>query len=74
MKIFKEEGNNHFKNERYKEASYFYQKVIIYGDYTFPEKEQDCEVMDQLLQQANCNLGMCLVKVDEWETAKTNFN
>ena len=30
--------------------------------------------MDELLQQANCNLGMCLVKANEWETARVNFN
>lgn len=74
MKLFKEEGNNHYKNQRYKEASYFYQKVIIYGDYTFPEEEKDCKIMEELLQQANCNLGMCLVKAGEWESARVNFN
>ena len=36
MRFFKEEGNNHYKNSRFKDAAYFYEKTIIYGDYTFP--------------------------------------
>ena len=44
--MFKEEGNNHYKNGRFQEATYFYQKAIIYGDYTFPEDENSCNVMD----------------------------
>ena len=46
MKFFKEEGNNHYKNQRYKEATYFYQKAIIYSDYTFPDNPQDTDTMD----------------------------
>jgi hypothetical protein len=38
MRFFKEEGNNHYKNNRFQDAAYFYQKTIIYGDYTFPDQ------------------------------------
>lgn len=30
-------GNSRFKEKKYDEASYFYQKAIVYSDYTFPE-------------------------------------
>ena len=36
MAYFKEQGNNKYKEHKYDEAAYFYNKVIIYGDYTFP--------------------------------------
>lgn len=36
MRKFKDEGNDHYKNQRFKEATYLYQKVIVYSDYTFP--------------------------------------
>jgi tetratricopeptide (TPR) repeat protein len=74
MRFFKEEGNNHYKNQRYKEASYYYQKAIVYADYTFPETEEGVITMEELTQQANCNLGLSLVKMDEWETARNNLN
>lgn len=64
MVFFKEEGNNHYKNGRFSEACYFYQKTIIYGDYTFPENETDTATMDDLLQKTNCNLAICLIKLD----------
>jgi hypothetical protein len=37
MEFFKQEGNNHYRNGRFREAGYCYQKVVVYGDYTFPE-------------------------------------
>lgn len=38
MEYFKELGGNSFKEKKYDEALYYYQKAIIYSDYTFPEK------------------------------------
>lgn len=70
MLFFKQEGNNHYKNGRYQQASYCYQKVIIYGDYTFPDKEEDNVKMGELLQQANCNLALCLIKLNQWDKIK----
>ena len=37
MKNFKEEGNQHFKNQKYQEAAHYYNKIIIFADYTFPD-------------------------------------
>jgi tetratricopeptide (TPR) repeat protein len=73
MQFFKEEGNNHYKNQRYSEALYFYQKAIIYADYTFPENAAETEKMEALLQQANCNMALSLIKLDRCEEAKTNL-
>lgn len=41
MKYFKEQGNNKYREQKFDEAAYFYQKVIIYSDYTFPEKSDE---------------------------------
>lgn len=38
MEMFKNEGNNHYTNGRFAEAGTCYQKVIVYGDYTFPKE------------------------------------
>ena len=29
--------------------------------------------MDELLQQSNCNLALCLIKMDKWEEARVNL-
>ncbi len=65
MRSFKEEGNEHFKFKRYPEAAHYYNKLIIFSDYTFPEQEKEQTEMEELVQQANCNLGMTLVKMGE---------
>ena len=67
MAYFKEQGNVHYKQEKYEEAAYFYNKVIIYGDYTFPETTQQENSYDLLLQQANMNLAICFIKTNKWE-------
>lgn len=46
---------------------YFYQKVIIYGDYTFPENEAETAKMEALLQQSNCNLALSMIKLNKWK-------
>jgi hypothetical protein len=35
----------------------------VYGDYTFPDTEKEKKEFNELLQQANCNLGMTLMKL-----------
>lgn len=67
MLFFKQEGNNHYKNGRFTEASYFYHKGIIYGDYTFPDSEEDVSKMNDLLQQCHCNRALCLIKLGKWD-------
>jgi hypothetical protein len=67
MEFFKEEGNNHYKNQRFNEAMYFYQKVIIYADYTFPDNEAETAKMEALLQQSNCNLALSMIKLNKWK-------
>jgi hypothetical protein len=52
---------------------YFYQKVIIYGDYTFPDNEAETNRMDALLQQSNCNLALSMIKLNKWQEAKINL-
>ena len=59
MAMFKQNGNEKYKEKSYEQAAYFYNKVIIYSDYTFPQKEEDQKNMDLLVQQANINLAMC---------------
>lgn len=46
---------------------YFYQKVIIYSDYTFPENETESAKMEALLQQSNCNLALSMIKLNKWK-------
>ena len=36
MNYFKEQGNSNYREQKYEEAAYFYNKAIIYSDYTFP--------------------------------------
>jgi hypothetical protein len=38
MRTFKDEGNQYFKNKQYREALHYYHKVVVFGDYTFPDK------------------------------------
>ena len=52
---------------------YFYQKVIIYGDYTFPENEAETARMEALLQQSSCNLALSMIKLNRWRQARTNI-
>jgi hypothetical protein len=33
-------GNNQFKDKNIHDAAYFYEKVIVYADYTFPSDEK----------------------------------
>lgn len=40
IRYFKEMGNTTFRDGKYEEASYFYQKAIVYADYTFPESDK----------------------------------
>ena len=70
MCFFKEEGNARYRSKDYPDALHFYRKVIIYGDYTFPEHEQDTHTMNSLLQTAHCNSALCLIKVNQWDNAK----
>jgi len=74
MLYFKQEGNNQYKNKNYKDALYFYEKTIIYGDYTFPDKESDTNKMNEILQQTHCNKAICYIKMDLWAESKTHLN
>lgn len=74
MAFFKLEGNGHYNNARFSEASYFYQKAIIYGDYTFPDTKEEQSQMEELLQQSNCNMALCLIKLNQWEKIKIHLN
>jgi hypothetical protein len=47
--------------------------MIVYADYTFPEKEQHKEEMEGLVQTGNCNLGMSLVKMGDIKEARGKF-
>lgn len=29
--------------------------------------------MEQLVQQTNCNLAICLIKLDQWDKARVNL-
>ena len=69
MRNFKDEGNKHFKGKRYQEAAHYYHKIIIFSDYTFPEEEKQQKEMEEVVQQASCNLGMALVKLGERKKA-----
>lgn len=62
MEYFKNLGNAKFKENSYGEALYFYQKTIIYGDYTFPDLPIDLHHMELLLGQANMNSAICYIK------------
>lgn len=73
INFFKNEGNNYYKNGRYAEACYFYQKAIIYGDYTFPDNPKDTARMEQLLAQSNCNFALSNIKLGKWDKVKTNL-
>lgn len=53
---------------------YFYQKVIIYSDYTFPQKQLDIADMELLVKQANVNMAICLIKQNKWAKALSFLN
>jgi hypothetical protein len=67
-------GNNKFKEKNIQQAAYFYEKVIVYADYTFPENDKEIAKMELLVQQANINLAICLIKQNEWKKALINLN
>lgn len=52
---------------------YFYNKAIVYADYTFPENDQQRQQMDTLLAQVNVNMGICHCKRAEWNKALIFF-
>lgn len=66
-------GNASFKEKKFDEAAYFYQKAIIYSDYTFPEEQGQLNEMEILVQQSNMNMAICLIKKDNWSKAIINL-
>ncbi|CAD8169953.1 unnamed protein product [Paramecium pentaurelia] len=59
IEYFKQEGNVAFKNKEYDKAAYFYQKALVYFDYTFPEGDQEEQKYNLLLEQCNNNMAQC---------------
>ena len=47
--------------------------MIVFADYTFPEKERDKEEMEGLVQTGYCNLGISLMKMGEIKEARRKF-
>lgn len=56
---FKNEGNAAFRNAEYDKASYFYQKALLYFDYTFPDTEDENRRYSLLQEQCNNNMAQC---------------
>lgn len=73
MHYFKEQGNDKYKKQKYDEAAYFYNKIIIYSDYTFPESKEQENEFDLLVQQANMNLAICLIKTKSWKNVEMHL-
>ena len=73
MRYFKEKGNEKYKEGKYSEASYFYQKTIVYADYTFPDKKQLIAEMELLTQQSNMNFAICMIKLGNWDKIGINL-
>lgn len=73
MRYFKQQGNQMYGEQRYEEACYFYQKAIIYADYTFPEDGAQIAEMELLTQQSNINLAICLIKQQKWDKVEMHL-
>ncbi|CAD8100466.1 unnamed protein product [Paramecium sonneborni] len=59
IEYFKQEGNLAFKNKEFDKAAYFYQKALVYFDYTFPEGDKEEQKYNLLLEQCNNNMAQC---------------
>ena len=63
---FKEKGTEHFKEQEYKIASTWYQKVVELLEQWISLKEAAEEERKSLLQTGRLNLAQCHLKMSKW--------
>ncbi|KAK9172426.1 TPR repeat family protein [Cryptosporidium meleagridis] len=74
IRLFCDEGNIKYKDNKIEEAILEYKNALIYVDYTFPENKNLEEEYNQLITRINLNLSACFLKISEFNMAILHCN
>ncbi|KAL3127945.1 hypothetical protein ChUKH1_02850 [Cryptosporidium hominis] len=74
IRLFCDEGNIKYKDNKIEEAILEYKNALIYVDYTFPENKNLEEEYNQLITRINLNLSACFLKINEFNMAMLHCN
>ncbi|KAK3600787.1 hypothetical protein CHS0354_009218 [Potamilus streckersoni] len=69
--IFKDKGTKYFKEENFKQAEKFYEKIVNLLEYTTSLSEENKPKRDSLLLTAHLNLAMTYIKMENFASCET---
>ena len=69
VRLFREEGNDGFKNKNFHDAIAAYKRAIVYLDYTIGETDQENDEADKERCKCYLNLAACTLEVEDLSSA-----
>ncbi|KAL3842599.1 hypothetical protein ACJMK2_020592 [Sinanodonta woodiana] len=70
--IFKDKGTRYLKEQNYKQAEKFYEKIVNLLEYTTSLSEENKPKRDNLLLAAHLNLALTYIKMENYESCSAH--
>ena len=73
-KMFKIQGDDFLKQQKYEEAINIYEKGLLQLFYTFSDDKAEDELIDKIKEGMNLNCSFCKIKQEKYEEATQYLN